>query len=293
MPAGNETNRIAAMAWSPDRQKLAVAAADRFIQLFDERGEKKEKFSTKPVDPKDLKAYRIVGLAFSPDSTKLAVAQSDCVVYIYKLGLGWGEKKSICNKFIQSSEITCLIWPRKQPNAVVFGQLDGKVIVFLTKVRIGNLKTNKAASLMSCESCVVSITSDLDGNAIMSGHYDGTINRFFFDDTNADATQGKFTVHSSTPEILIWGETVMAAGTDQIITVYDNKGKSIQKFDYSKSPDFKNFTVAELSPSGKCAVFGPWRIRIGQRLKQKSLTISIQFLPLLGNQMAQNWRLEI
>lgn len=67
------------------------------------------------------------GLAFSPDSTKLAVAQSDCVVYVYKLGLDWGEKKSICNKFIQTCDITCLTWPREQHNAIVFGLSDGKV----------------------------------------------------------------------------------------------------------------------------------------------------------------------
>jgi len=27
------------------------------------------------------------------------VAQSDNIVFIYKLGVEWGEKKSICNKF--------------------------------------------------------------------------------------------------------------------------------------------------------------------------------------------------
>ena len=40
------------MAWSPNNQKLAVVTADRVIQLFDETGEKKDKFSTKPADPK-------------------------------------------------------------------------------------------------------------------------------------------------------------------------------------------------------------------------------------------------
>lgn len=40
------------MAWSPNNQKLAVVNADRIIQLFDETGEKKDKFSTKPADPK-------------------------------------------------------------------------------------------------------------------------------------------------------------------------------------------------------------------------------------------------
>ena len=33
------------------------------------------------------------GLAFSPDSTKLAVAQTDNIVYVYKIGEDFGEKK--------------------------------------------------------------------------------------------------------------------------------------------------------------------------------------------------------
>ena len=67
-------------------------------------------------------------MAFSPDSTKLAIAQSDSVVFVYKLGLDWDEKKSICNKFVQTSEVTCLTWPKDQSNLIVFGLADGKVI---------------------------------------------------------------------------------------------------------------------------------------------------------------------
>ena len=67
-------------------------------------------------------------MAFSPDSTRLAVAQSDCVVFVYKLGLEWGEKKSICNKLIQTCEITALTWPLAQANTLVFGTSDGKVV---------------------------------------------------------------------------------------------------------------------------------------------------------------------
>jgi intraflagellar transport protein 172 len=66
-------------------------------------------------------------MAFSPDSTKLAIAQSDNIVFIYKLGLDWGEKKTICNKFHQSSPITCLVWPVNQPNEIVYGLAEGKV----------------------------------------------------------------------------------------------------------------------------------------------------------------------
>jgi len=32
-------------------------------------------------------------MAFSPDSGKLAVAQSDNIVFVYKLGVDWHDKK--------------------------------------------------------------------------------------------------------------------------------------------------------------------------------------------------------
>ena len=133
------------MAWSPNNQRLAVATADRLIHLFDETGERKDRFPTKAADPKvsffqllyllaknsdkrgmKTTSYSIVGLAWSPDSTRLAIAQSDAVVFVYKLGLEWGEKKSICNKLIQSVDVSSLTWPREQHNALVFGLTDGK-----------------------------------------------------------------------------------------------------------------------------------------------------------------------
>ena len=76
---------------------------------------------------KGPKNYVIRGMAFSPDSIKLAIAQSDNIVYIYKLGVEWGDKKSICNKFVHTTAITCLTWPQKRVNEMVFGTADGKV----------------------------------------------------------------------------------------------------------------------------------------------------------------------
>lgn len=93
------------------------------------------------------------GLAFSPDSTKIAVGQSDNILFVYKVGDGWyaalllslclqwlpmeldldlrKDKKVICNKFLQQSAVTCLIWPSEQ--GIVFGCADGKVAsLFLT-----------------------------------------------------------------------------------------------------------------------------------------------------------------
>lgn len=189
-------------------------------------------------------------MAFSPDSTKLAIAQSDNVVFIYKLGLEWGEKKSICNKFIQTADITCMTWPINQPNSIIFGMSDGKV-------RVGNLKTNKAATLFQTESYVVSAASSMDGNAIITGHVDGSINRFFFDDGAAGASQGRFTQHRSAPFALSWGEQcVVAAGSDRIVTFYDQEGRVLQEFDYSRDDQQQEFTVAEFNPSGQSVVIG-------------------------------------
>ena len=208
----DQCNKICA----PNNTKLAIATNDKFIQIFDETGERKDKFPVKSADPK-TKSFTIVALAWSPDSTRLAIAQSDSVVFVYKLGLEWGEKKSICNKFIQSSEVTCLSWPLEQPNALIFGLVDGKV-------RIGNLKTNKSATLYQAESCTISLTSNLEGNAIVSGHLDHSIYRFFFDDQTAGASQGKFTLHKCPPTCLSWGENLAVSGSDKCIVFYDSQG---------------------------------------------------------------------
>lgn len=83
-------------AWNLRRSALVTnhfatfTQADRVVSLYDENGEKRDKFSTKPAE-KGTKNYVVRGLCFSPDSTRLAVAQSDGIVFVYKLGLEWGE----------------------------------------------------------------------------------------------------------------------------------------------------------------------------------------------------------
>jgi intraflagellar transport protein 172 len=120
------------------------------------------------------------------------------------------------------------------------------------------LKTNKAATLYQTESCVVSAASSPDGNAIMTGHLDGSINRFFFDDGMSGATQGRFTVHHCTPLLLVWAETVMVAGPDRIVSFYDSQGKPSQTFDYRSNVALQDFTAVEQSLSGQCIVLGAY-----------------------------------
>ena len=137
---------------------------------FKNKGEKKDKFATKPQE-KGQKSYIIRAIEFSPDSQKIAVAQSDNIVFVYKIGTEWGEKKSICNKFPSSSAITCMTWPRDSHD-LVYGLAEGKV-------KLGVLKSNKSQLLFSTESYVVAVASSRDGNAIISGHLDCSVNCFW------------------------------------------------------------------------------------------------------------------
>ncbi len=61
--------------------------------------------------PNPTQNFVVTGLCFSPDSSMLAVGQTDEIVFVYKIGAGWGERKTICNKFVHSSPTTSMIWP--------------------------------------------------------------------------------------------------------------------------------------------------------------------------------------
>lgn len=128
-------------------------------------------------------------VAFSPDSEKIAVAQSDNIVYVYKIGREWGEKKSICNKFPTSSSVTCLTWPVERPGELIFGLAEGKV-------KAGILRSNNSQVVYSTDSYVVSLANCKDGENFASGHLDGSIYAF----------GKKIVVHHSIPQALGWGE---------------------------------------------------------------------------------------
>lgn len=144
--------------------------SEKVVYLFNDNGEKKDKFRTKPADQAANPNFVVRAMAFSPDSTRLAIAQSDNIVFVYRwvarcgqlhacaadhlwhvgehlsrgtapsshlhspahracacrLGESWTDKKSICNKFLQTASVTCLIWPSTRED-VVFGLADGKV----------------------------------------------------------------------------------------------------------------------------------------------------------------------
>ena len=67
--------RLAHKPWCIGRYKLAAVTTEGIVVLFEDTGEQRDRFKTKPADAALQQAYVVRGLAFSPDSTKLAVAQ--------------------------------------------------------------------------------------------------------------------------------------------------------------------------------------------------------------------------
>ncbi|GBG27682.1 Intraflagellar transport protein 172-like [Hondaea fermentalgiana] len=266
-PSKQGMKKVTAMSWSPNNKRLAVVTVDRVVYLYDEQGERKDKFATKAATKGD-KEYLVRALAWSPDSSKLAVAQTDNIVFVYKLGLEWTDKKSIRHKFAQSSTVTCLTWPSGQPNELVFGLADGKV-------KVGQLRSNKPATLYSTDSYTVACCASTDGKSILSGHLDGAIYCFNFDEVagGSGAAYRKFAHHPCPPYALAWGTSVMAAGSDRRVVFYDDHGSERRTFDYALenagdgtnadkdsgetgTPPAKEFTVAASNPSGQSIVVG-------------------------------------
>ncbi|XP_065212288.1 intraflagellar transport protein 172 homolog [Planococcus citri] len=255
--AKEDTSKILAVAWSPNNSKLAVCNNERIVYLFSENGEKKDKFPTKPADSKNSrKSYSVKGLAFSPDSVKIAVGQTDNIIFVYRLGESWGDKKVICNKFPQQASVTCLIWLTEGP--IIHGLADGKI-------RAAHLKSNKSQTLYSTGSYVVSLAANNRGTGFLSGHADGSIIRYFVTDDSTIEQQGRVSTHNVPPYALAWPTNyIFASGSDQIISVFGKDGRVHKNFDYSDpSFDEKEFSVACSSPSGQAVVVGSFnRLRL-------------------------------
>ena len=117
-----------------------------------------------------------------------------------------GEKKVICNKILLQSAVTCLIWPHNQ-TSFIFGLANGKV-------RVGGAKGSKSQPIYSTESytvslairyvqhrlhttlnvvhrcdqccvCVCVCVYSPSGDGVISGHADGKIVRYMFQDEHA------------------------------------------------------------------------------------------------------------
>ena len=191
-------------------------------------------------------------MAFSPDGANLAVAQSDNIIFVYKLGSGWGEKKSICNKFLQASPPTAVCWPILRPYECVFGLAEGKV-------KIGQLRSNKAATLYTHPqgAAVVAVAGSKEGDAIVAAHADGSMYVFSFEGQNPVVQL--FANHPVAPVALSWGKAICAAGGDGQALLYNPQTGDVEgTFDHRKADRARDYTQAAFNPSGDCVVLGAY-----------------------------------
>ncbi len=85
------------------------------------------------------------------------------------------------------------------------------------QVKLGVLKTNKPLTLYEHPegSYVTCMAASRDGNAVLSGHADGSLHVFRFDDGTQVAGTAKFAQHSCPPTAVAWGtEAVLVTGSD-------------------------------------------------------------------------------
>lgn len=133
--------------------------------------------------------------------------------------------------------------------------LTGPIIVGLVdgKVRALQIKSNKSQSLFASDSLVVSLASNSKGTGFLSGHIDGNIIRFFIThDNHEDEAQGRIILHSVPPYALTWPHGyIFVGGCDKRVSVYNNNGKLIKNFDYSKDFTEYDLNIATSSPSGQ------------------------------------------
>ncbi|XP_072763581.1 intraflagellar transport protein 172 homolog isoform X3 [Anoplolepis gracilipes] len=227
----------------------------------------------------------IKGIAFSPESTKIAVGQTDCIVYVYKIGEDWGDKKVICNKFRQSSAVTCLIWLAEDP--IVIGLADGKV-------RAALVKSQKAQTLYTSDAMTIALASNVRGNGFISSHADGSIIRYYITENGSAEPSGRVCVHGVPAYALAWPQShILAAGCDKRLTVYDSYGKPVKTFDYSRDPQEREITVACCSPSGQSVAVGSWdKVRVLDWSPRRSVweETNVRILPNFYTITALAWK---
>uniref|UniRef100_G0U5A8 Intraflagellar transport protein IFT172,putative n=1 Tax=Trypanosoma vivax (strain Y486) TaxID=1055687 RepID=G0U5A8_TRYVY len=244
MAAQPGLSRTQAVCWSPNNKRLAVADNNRVVNLYDELGERRDRFPTKAADGKNGKSFVIRGMMFSPDSSRIAIAQSDGLVAVYRIGVEWGEKKAICSKFPQNCQVTCLCWPSTSQGVelVVFGTIEGKV-------KVGILKANKSQTLCAHDHAVVSLASSpitfYDRNGQKVQNFDYKVDE-----------EGEFTAGSFNPS----GQTVAIASSDKFRLLDFNL----------RSRKWEEGTVVKL-PNSCCFSAMSWKYD-GSRLVTGTLT---------------------
>ncbi|KAK2948164.1 putative Intraflagellar transport protein 172 [Blattamonas nauphoetae] len=246
-PAGDSFEPCRAVAFSPSNGQLISVNGGKTIRLYDDKGTFLTDVQPKPYEKGKTQPIIVTNLAWSPDGTKFIISTSDDVLSIFEVSSDPKSPPVQGKPFKpQTSPIVCLCWPSNNPHLIVFGLADGKV-------RFAHLKEKRIATLYSSATCPISICASIDGKSILSGHIDGTITQYSFEE-NTDPV--RFARHPCPPRALGWGHSIVVAGNDNKVVFYNPDGSVSRVFDYNTKENQKEFTALTLSPTGQSVIVG-------------------------------------
>lgn len=107
-----------------------------------------------------------------------------------------------------------MIWLNVGP--IIAGCEDGRV-------RALNCKTNKSQNLYDAEHMVMALASNSRGTGFVSGHFDGSVVRFFIADEQGQPS-GRLLLHNVAPVAIAWAQNdIVVGGSDRKVTFYDSQ----------------------------------------------------------------------
>ncbi|GKT28928.1 Intraflagellar transport protein 172 homolog, partial [Aduncisulcus paluster] len=175
---GKSWKIISKLEFSGNSKKLA-AVCDKFINIFDEKGERKDKFFTKPAN-KGPKNFFITDCAFYHDGSRLATCQTDGAVFVFKFGK---EKKSIGNRFLLEVPATCMCWPKALDKNLLVGTATGEIKLCVSK-------GNTIETIYSpCPEPVTCMSYIPDSSTVFAGFANGDLHILSPDSKDKKATK--------------------------------------------------------------------------------------------------------
>ncbi|WIA40104.1 hypothetical protein OEZ86_013511 [Tetradesmus obliquus] len=150
---GDGIHKVSSLAWAPNNSKLAAATADKVVHLFDENGDKRDKFKTKAADPNGPGAYLVVfyyangreqqafdyssdpeardfsSCCFNP-SGDTAVVGAFSRFYVYSLNSSRGTWEQVAVKQVDNFYTTTSVSWKPDGSKLAVGGLTGTVDVY-------------------------------------------------------------------------------------------------------------------------------------------------------------------
>lgn len=285
-------NKIVTTCYSPDNKILAVATASGEVSIYDDEGQRLDSFVAKAGNGGTSgRNFLIKGMEFCPDieltTPKLAVAQTDHVVHVYKYHMHkhcsdddervsciWDGKKTICNKFFETSPVLCLVWPKvavsgkrqQLSSSIVYGLADGRVM-------IGSLRSNQSQLLYNINnSAVIAIAAKSKtgciGHSIISSHYDGSIILFGCQNVaknTSSSREAKIIYRTSLPTYaLSWGKSIcLGDDSNQRVLFLNKTGSQVASYKYERDDSGKDrrkqiAVIARFCQDGDVVIFSTY-----------------------------------